>query len=355
MKLSDFYINKKHIYSSQVSDIYQAEDISSNNHKVCLKIVDVDFSLPPHSIKQEIQLLKKLHHPCIINYINDLKIDDDIILVTTLYQYNLKELLLASSKYSRKTTKYDFNNPGYLTYVHRNIVLESDSIEWFKAMISGLKYIHSQGIIHRDIKPTNILFMTDDITKPIIGDFGISYDTKLSVRDNEPIDKKYIDVCTGIFKPPELILGITNYSYEIDIWSLAIVMTILYSPNFESILTKEDKELHEEEEQDKQFKSSFYEVYISDLHLLSNIFKTLGTPNFTNPEDEYLYWPELGNDELHFKKFNVVNYPRLSIDDDILPRCTNEGIKKLFNKMIKYNRNTRITSNELDIELRHLS
>ena len=76
---------------------------------------------------------------------------------------------------------------------------------------------------------------------------------------------KYIDVSTGIYKAPELILGITNYEYEIDIWSLGIILTGLYSENFQSVLVKDDKELTNDS-------------HVSDLYLLNQIFENFGTP-----------------------------------------------------------------------------
>ncbi|EGW33164.1 uncharacterized protein SPAPADRAFT_60473 [Spathaspora passalidarum NRRL Y-27907] len=337
MKLTDLYIDKKQIYSSQISDIYSAKDVKTNT-TVCLKIVDVDFSIPPHSIKREIQLVKRLSpHPRIIDYVGGLQIDDDIILVTTLYKHNLSELVKLP-RYCKRTTKFDFTN-GTHAYIDRNIIDESDIKQWLKQMSCGLKYIHNSGIIHRDIKPSNIMFVNDDITQPIIGDFGISYDVNNDINSGELATEKYIDVCTGIFKSPELLLGITDYLYEIDIWSLAIILTILYSPNFESVLIKQDEELSNDE----------IECVISDLHLLSNIFKTFGTPSVTDVTSE-LYWEELTSKTSHFTKFKLIEHNRLD-DSQLIPRCEDKSIGFLFRKMTKYDRTTRVTSEEIYSEL----
>ncbi|RLV95822.1 Serine/threonine-protein kinase CAK1 [Spathaspora sp. JA1] len=329
MKLSDLYTDKKQIYTSHISDIYSAKDVT-NNTIVCLKVVDIDFSLPPHDIKREIQLVKRLSpHSRIIEYINDLQILDDIILVTKLYKYNLSELVKLP-RYCKRTTKYDFAR-GTHSYIDRNIIEESHIKQWLKQMSSGLAYIHKSGIIHRDIKPSNIMFANDDITEPIIGDFGISYDVN-GVNQDEPLKEQYIDVCTGIFKAPELLLGITDYLYEIDIWSLGIILTILYSPNFESILTKKDNELTNNE----------IECVISDLHLLSNIFKAFGTPNVDDVNSE-LYWGELTSKSSHFTKFKITQYDTLD-NNQLIPRCNDQEVSSIFRKMIKYDRITRITS-----------
>lgn len=143
---------------------------------------------------------------------------------------------------------------------------------------------------------------------------------------------KYIDVSTGIYKAPELILGITNYEYEIDIWSLGIILTGLYSENFQSVLVKDDKELTNDS-------------HVSDLYLLNQIFENFGTPNLTDFEDE-LFCDEYNNENLHFKKFNLQKYPRKDWDI-ILPRCNDDFMKEIFTKMIRYDRSKRITSKEI--------
>lgn len=338
MKLSDYYTDKELIYNSAISDIYKAID-KSNKSPVCLKIVDEDFSLPPHSIHREILILKNLKshsHPNIIEYINDLKVYDDIILVTKLYRYNLTQLM-ESSKYCKRTTRFiyetDTDTNGVVNkYILSNRIEETDIKLWLKSMSSGLEFIHSQQIIHRDIKPSNIFFILDDITQPIIGDFGICYDLKSPPKD-EPIMEKYIDVSTGIYKAPELILGITNYEYEIDIWSLSIILTILYSKDFQSILIKNDKEI------------MINDSHISDLYLLNQIFQNFGTPNLIDCNNE-LFCDEYNHENLHFKKFNLQNYSRKQWDI-ILPRCNDELMKEIFTKMIKYDRSQRITSKEI--------
>lgn len=333
MKLSDYYIDKELIYNSAISDIYTAID-KFNNLPVCLKIVDEDFSLPPHSIHREILILKTLRpHPNIIEYFNDLKIYDDVILVTKLYRYDLSQLI-EITKYCKRTTRFIYGINGNLVsnqYTLANEIEEKDIKLWLKSMSSGLEFIHSQGIIHRDIKPSNIFFARDDITQPIIGDFDICYDLKLPPKDEPPM-AKYIDVSTGIYKAPELILGITNYEYEIDIWSLGIILTGLYSENFQSVLVKDDKELTNDS-------------HVSDLYLLNQIFENFGTPNLTDFEDE-LFCDEYNNENLHFKKFNLQKYPRKDWDI-ILPRCNDDLMKEIFTKMIRYDRGKRITSKEI--------
>eukprot|EP01104_Vermistella_antarctica_P014929 TRINITY_DN479_c0_g1_i1.p1 TRINITY_DN479_c0_g1~~TRINITY_DN479_c0_g1_i1.p1 ORF type:complete len:526 (-),score=156.67 TRINITY_DN479_c0_g1_i1:267-1787(-) len=110
----------------------------------------------------------------------------------------------------------DFCGLGALTD-YKKVVEDDFTEEQIAAVIActlrGLVYLHSQDIIHRDMKMANILINANGEVK--IADFGVSSHV------NNTIGKANTVIGTPLFMSPEVLEGAT-YSYTADIWSLGI-------------------------------------------------------------------------------------------------------------------------------------
>jgi CTD kinase subunit alpha len=90
--------------------------------------------------------------------------------------------------------------------------------ELLRQMLEGLHYLHHRGILHRDIKGSNILLSASGQLK--LADFGLArhYHKR---RDNLDYSNRVI---TLWYRPPELLLGATAYGPAVDIWSIGCIM-----------------------------------------------------------------------------------------------------------------------------------
>jgi WNK lysine deficient protein kinase len=144
-------------------------------------------------ITEEINLLKKLNHPNIINYISGWfdENKNEIVIITEIFTGGSLRKHLNKLKYPRlKLIKY-----------------------WIKEILKGLIYLHNRNppIIHRDIKCENIFINSQDGTIKI-GDLGFS------CLMMESYAKSFLG--TPEFMAPEVYKG--KYGLKADIYSLGM-------------------------------------------------------------------------------------------------------------------------------------
>ena len=82
-------------------------------------------------------------------------------------------------------------------------------------MLSGLHYLHSNFILHRDLKPDNFMLANDGTLKFI--DFGMarSYSQEVAYSQNQ---------ITFCYRPPEILFGAAFYGPSADIWSAGCIL-----------------------------------------------------------------------------------------------------------------------------------
>jgi len=159
------------VYKLEKDDKYYAGKIFINGGDACFSS---DFLT-------EINILSKLEHSSIIKYHEIIIEKDTLWMIMNLYE-----------------NSYDHNIKDY-SFLYK--------------LACGVQYLHYRGIIHRDIKPGNILL---DGENPIICDFGNSITYK---NEEELITDD--EITTLNFKAPELWLN-CYYNNKIDIWSLGV-------------------------------------------------------------------------------------------------------------------------------------
>ena len=138
-----------------------------------------------------------------------------------------------------------------------------------KGLFCAIGHIHSKGIIHRDIKPVNILLSTP--TGPaFLADFGIAWSPEDPA--SEPSDQKITDVGTTCYRPPELLFGHKAYGPEMDLWAAGCVVAECLRGGLDGC---EKPSVKVGEAEWTLFDAG---ELGSELALVKSIFETLGTP-----------------------------------------------------------------------------
>uniref|UniRef100_A0A8C2ZYY9 polo kinase n=1 Tax=Cyclopterus lumpus TaxID=8103 RepID=A0A8C2ZYY9_CYCLU len=191
---------------------YEMTDLSSNK-MYAVKVIPQSRVSKPHQrdkITNEIELHKTLSHKHVVKFSHHFEDQDNI--------YIFLELC------SRKSLAH--------IWKARHTLTEPEVRYYLRHIISGLKYIHSRGILHRDLKLGN--FFVNENMELRLGDFGLA--AKL-----ETVELRKKTICgTPNYLAPE-VLNRQGHGTESDVWSLGCVMYTLMcgNPPFETLDLKE--------------------------------------------------------------------------------------------------------------------
>uniref|UniRef100_A0A671MPF3 Serine/threonine-protein kinase PLK n=1 Tax=Sinocyclocheilus anshuiensis TaxID=1608454 RepID=A0A671MPF3_9TELE len=191
---------------------YEFTDLSTGK-MYAAKIIPHTRVSKPHQrekIDREIELHRALHHKHIVHFYHHFEDKDNIyILLEYCSRRSLAHILKA-----------------------RKVLTEPEVRYYLRQIVSGLKYLHEQEILHRDLKLGN--FFINESMELKVGDFGLA--AKL-----EPVENRRRTICgTPNYLSPE-VLNKQGHGCESDVWALGCVMytMLLGRPPFETTNLKE--------------------------------------------------------------------------------------------------------------------
>ena len=165
---------------------------------LCVKVIKIK-NIPKKerdATKMEVDLLRRLHHPNIVRYIESFLTRNNDQLCIAM-EYCDGGDLAAQVKAAR-----------------RNLFSESKILHWFVQIALGVQYMHTNNVLHRDLKTQNI-FLTGN-GRLVLGDLGIS-----KVLSEGDLARTCIG--TPYYMSPEIFKN-KPYSYKSDVWALGCVL-----------------------------------------------------------------------------------------------------------------------------------
>ena len=172
------------------------------------------------------------------NLIEDKAHDTTLVKIDSLTLYeNSESINTTSSEYEEDNydkfifIQMELCKESLKSYITKKDISESEKVRIIQQIIKGLHCIHSNNILHRDLKLANILLSFDNVIK--IGDFGLA--TNIYDVNND-------EVGTYGYIAPEIFKG-AKYSYASDLYSLGIIILEIFMnfrTNMEKILCIKD-------------------------------------------------------------------------------------------------------------------
>lgn len=260
--------------------VYKARDKKTGDLLALKKIrLEAEDEGIPSTAIREIALLKQLQHPNIVRLYDVIHTDKKLTLVFEFLDQDLKRFMDACGE---------------------NGIQAETTKSFLYQLLRGIAYCHEHRVLHRDLKPQNLLInMTGELK---LADFGLARAFGIPVRNYTH------EVVTLWYRAPDVLLGSRKYSTSVDIWSVGCIFAEMVNarPLFPGT---------------------------NDADQLTKIFKVLGTPSPAT-------WPEMT--QLPEYKDNFPVYPGLSLKK-IVKKLDAAGLD-LLQRMLEYDPTKRISA-----------
>jgi len=197
--LADRYLLERELGSGGMATVYLAHD-PRHNRKVAVKVMHADLAMlfGPRRFLKEIETTANLQHPHILPLFDSGQVANTVFYVMPYLQGESLRTRL------RREKQLPIN----------------DAVRIATEIASGLDYAHRQAVIHRDIKPDNVLFHDG---RALIADFGIALVWNGSDGGNR-ITKSGVSIGTPQYMSPEQASGQSNIDGRSDVYALGVVL-----------------------------------------------------------------------------------------------------------------------------------
>ena len=181
--------------------VYKAKDRVTGEILALKKIrLEAEDEGIPSTAIREISLLKQLQHPNIVRLYDVVHSEKKLTLVFEYLDQDLKKYL---------------DNAG-------DAGIDAATIKSFLwQLLQGISYCHQHRVLHRDLKPQNLLINLEGELK--LADFGLARAFGIPVRSYTH------EVVTLWYRAPDVLLGSRKYSTPVDIWSVGCIFAEMAS------------------------------------------------------------------------------------------------------------------------------
>ena len=186
--------------------VYKCLNKVTNKYVAVKKFKETQDKLVQKTMKRELAMLQMLRHENVVEFQESFVSKGNFFLVFEYVEKNLLEVLEESPH-------------GLSPKLIRSLVYQ---------MCKAVAYLHKNNMIHRDVKPENLLI--DENLNLKLCDFGFARKVKLN-KNNNNIDTMTDYVATRWYRSPELLLSGGIYGPEVDYWAIGCIMGELADGN----------------------------------------------------------------------------------------------------------------------------